>query len=164
MPVPAPDLPQVLLTLPDGQRIRAGLRAWTWTHRSWMFCVAIPMWSGTKNDWVEPADYVVWVPAEHVEPIEGIDYSAVPTEGTGPPSDAAPAAPEADMRWAWTVERVWEAGPGSRPIGTIVHEYGCAKAPPGGPELTLDEALTALARAGARACKACGAAEVLTRI
>ncbi|MBT2545801.1 hypothetical protein J7E99_35305 [Streptomyces sp. ISL-44] len=70
------------------------------------------------------------------------------------------------MRWAWTAERTRSGGPGSRPAGTVVHEWGCPHAPEGVPELDLDQALTELARtgAGACACRECAAAEVLGRL
>ncbi|MGP3691191.1 DUF6233 domain-containing protein [Streptomyces sp. IBSNAI002] len=55
-------------------------------------------------------------------------------------------------------------GPGSRPTGTVVHEYGCEIVPPDGPELDLEQALAAFGREGARACQECAAAEVLNRL
>ncbi|MFD8146117.1 DUF6233 domain-containing protein [Streptomyces sp. NPDC059708] len=167
MPDPAPaHPPSVYLTLPDGQELRGRLLARRWTPAGWRYRVAVTLWSATATG-VEPADYTLWVPAEdraYLRPDDGADYTHVPTEG--PPSHPylAPPPPEADMHWAWTTEQTRAAGPGSRPTGLVIHEYGCEHAPPGGPELTLDQALTAYARTGARACQSCAAAEVLTRL
>ncbi|MFE0005240.1 DUF6233 domain-containing protein [Streptomyces erythrochromogenes] len=167
MPSPAPSPPRLWLTLPDGQEVRGRLLARKWTPSGWRYRVAVALWSATADLGVEPADYVVWVPADaeagYVRPEDGADYSGVPSEG--PPSHPylAPPPPRADTRWAWTVEQTRNGGPGSRPTGTLVHEHGCSQAPADGPDLDLDQALAALARAGARACQQCAAAEVLTR-
>ncbi|MFF5808290.1 DUF6233 domain-containing protein [Streptomyces sp. NPDC012746] len=159
-----PAAPPVLLTLPDQQEIRARLLARRWTPAGWRFKVAVPLWSVTIRQTIEPVEYAVWVPADarYVRPVEGAVYDGVPTEDPRTPSDSAPAA-SAGLRWAWTVQTVRTGGPG-RPATTLVHEQGCPTAPDGGPELDLDEALIALARTGARACQACAAAEVLTRL
>ncbi|MFE5521658.1 DUF6233 domain-containing protein [Streptomyces virginiae] len=55
----------------------------------------------------------------------------------------------------WTIER-----PGG---GVVLHELGCIRAPADGPELSLDDAVTAYTWPGARACGKC-AAEVLDRL
>ncbi|KOV17254.1 hypothetical protein ADK91_02870 [Streptomyces sp. XY511] len=168
MPDPASPAPRVWLTLPDGQELRGRLLARKWTPSGWRFQVSVALWSATADLGVEPADYVVWVPAdvgtEYLRPVDGDDYTGVPTDG--PPSHPylAPPPPGADMSWAWTVEQTRTSGPGSRPTGTRIHEHGCPQAPADGPELDLDQALTALTRAGARACQECAAAEVLTRL
>ncbi|MCX5199719.1 DUF6233 domain-containing protein [Streptomyces sp. NBC_00249] len=164
--------PPVWLTLPDGQTVRARLHARRWTPSGWRYRVGLPVWSVTPERDVEPVEYTVWVPADedddYVRPVEGADYSTVPVEERPPPRPShpylAPPPPGVDMSWAWTVEHTRAAGPGSPATGTVVHEYGCALAPPGSPELDLDEALTALARPRARACQQCAAAEVLTRL
>ncbi|MFD5489458.1 DUF6233 domain-containing protein [Streptomyces virginiae] len=158
MPDPAVP-PRVLLTLPDGQEVRARLHARRWTPAGWRYQVGMPVWSVTADQHVEPVEYTVWVPAggeQYVRPVEGQDYSTVPVER--PPSHPylAPPPPGADLRWAWTIERTRGAA--------VLHEYGCARAPADGPELTLDDALTAYARPGARACGECAAAEVLDRL
>ncbi|WP_053686841.1 DUF6233 domain-containing protein [Streptomyces sp. IGB124] len=118
----------------------------------------MPLWSVTADQYVEPVEYTVWVPAggdEYVRPVEGQDYSAVEAH---PPSHPylAPPPPGTDRRWVWTIERTRGA--------TVLHEYGCPSVPPDGPELTLDDAVTAYARPGARACGECAAAEVLDRL
>ncbi|MFF4234055.1 DUF6233 domain-containing protein [Streptomyces sp. NPDC001820] len=59
----------------------------------------------------------------------------------------------------WTVQRL--QGPGGRVRGTVVHSYDCEDSPRGATE-NLDEALTALRRPGASACKKCDAAAALT--
>ncbi|MEU9237123.1 DUF6233 domain-containing protein [Streptomyces subrutilus] len=155
--------PRVWLTLPDGQEVRGRLLARKWTPAGWRYQVAVALWSATSDLGVEPADYTVWVPAdegEYLRPDTGADYGTVPTEG--PPSHPylAPLPPGADVHWAWTVEQLRVAGPRSRPAGTLVHEYRCKVAPADGPELDLEQALAALARA----CQECAAAEVLTRL
>ncbi|MFJ8166547.1 DUF6233 domain-containing protein [Streptomyces sp. NPDC096136] len=164
----APSLPpSVRLTLPDGQELRGRLLARRWTPAGWRYQVSVVLWSATAAMGVEPADYIIWVPAEggaYLRPEDGADYTTVPTEGPPTHPYLAPPPPGADMRWAWTIEQTRAAGPGSRPTGTLIHEYSCADAPRNGPELTLEEALTAYARPGARACQHCGAAEVLTRL
>ncbi|MEU6215419.1 DUF6233 domain-containing protein [Streptomyces sp. NPDC047023] len=109
---------------------------------------------------MEPVEYPVWVPAgedEYVRPVEGQDYRTVPVE-TRPSSHPylAPPPPGADVRWAWTIEHTGGVA--------VLHEYGCASAPADGPELTLDDALDAYARPGARACPECAAAAVLERL
>ncbi|WP_329317237.1 DUF6233 domain-containing protein (plasmid) [Streptomyces sp. NBC_01278] len=162
--------PPVQLTLPDGQVVQARLTAKRWTPTGWLYEVRWPIWAATGGGEVEPRDYTVWVPAgqgedqQYVRPLPGIDYDGVPTDG--PPSHPylAPAPPGADMSWAWTVEQVRAGGPGTRATGIVVHEWGCAAAPPGGPELDLDEALTVVARPETRLCKECAAAEVLSRL
>ncbi|MET9568508.1 DUF6233 domain-containing protein [Streptomyces virginiae] len=69
---------------------------------------------------------------------------------------AAPPPLGVNLRWAWTIERTRG--------GAVLHEYGCGRAPADGPELSLDDAVTAYARPGARACGECAAAEVLDRL
>ncbi|MET7621788.1 DUF6233 domain-containing protein [Streptomyces sp. NPDC005408] len=150
----APPPPPVWVKLPDGQELRGRLHARLQTTRAWMYKVGLPMWQGTAKEWVEPAEYVVWVPADYVRPIEGADYDSVPTQRLQ--SDAPPT----DTRWAWTVQRL--QGPDGRVRGTVVHSYDCENSPRGATELNLDEALTALRRPGASACKECDAAAALT--
>ncbi len=75
--------PPVWLTLPDGQEVRARLHVRRWTPAGWRYQVAVPLWSVTADQYVEPVDYTVWVPAggdEYVRPIDGQDYGAVPIE------------------------------------------------------------------------------------
>ncbi|MFD5066244.1 DUF6233 domain-containing protein [Streptomyces sp. NPDC058394] len=154
--------PAVWLTLPDGQEVRARLHARRWTPSGWRYRVSVPLWSVTADQYVEPVAYTVWVPAggdEYVRPVDGQDYGAVPTEER-PPSDPylAPPPPGVEQRWAWTIER-----PGGT-SGVVLHEHGCVRAPADGPELSLDDAVTAYARPGARVCGECAAAEVLDRL
>ncbi|MFE4205450.1 DUF6233 domain-containing protein [Streptomyces goshikiensis] len=159
-----PARPPVLLTLPDRQEIRATLLARRWTPAGWRYQVAAPLWSVTVRQTVEPVEYAIWVPADprYIRPVPGVVYDRVPTEDPRT-STPAPAATGASLRWTWTVQTIRTGGPG-RGTTTLVHEHGCPAAPAGGPELDLDEALTALARTGARACQTCAAAEVLTRL
>ncbi|WP_331720526.1 DUF6233 domain-containing protein (plasmid) [Streptomyces sp. NBC_00161] len=165
--MPDPASPPVWLTLPDGQEVRGRLLSRRWTPSGWRYRITVALWSATNDLNIEPADYVVWIPAgtgTHVRPVDGADYTDVPTEG--PPSHPylAPPPQPADMEWAWTGEQLRFDGPRSRLVGTCVHEYGCPIAPADGPELDLGQALIALARDGAHACQECSAAEVLTRL
>jgi hypothetical protein len=105
----------------------------------------MPMWSGTDDQWVEPVEFTVWVPADFVRPLEDQDYDSVPTTRL--------PAPPVEARWVWR-----QPLPGKG--GILVHVHDCEKWSDG-PELNLDEALTTLQRSGARACKDCGAAEAL---
>ncbi|MFF3460469.1 DUF6233 domain-containing protein [Streptomyces sp. NPDC002730] len=150
--------PPVLVVLPDGQELCGRLHERQQTSRAWMYRVGLPMWQTTAEAWVEPAEYVVWVPADYVRPIEDVDYDQVPTHRL----PAAPAASPASggARWAWKVQRLPHRG--GRPGGIVVHVHDCEEAPAGGDELDLDQALTTLRRPGAAACKKCGAAEALT--
>ncbi|MFJ8313492.1 MULTISPECIES: DUF6233 domain-containing protein [unclassified Streptomyces] len=66
--------------------------------------------------------------------------------------------PAPDLRWAWTIEPI-KRGP--RIVGTVVHSYDCVDSPERAEELNLDQALTVLRRAGARACLKCEAAVAL---
>lgn len=144
------------LVLPDGQTVRARLYARQQTKTTWMHWVGVPAWETADDDHVRAAEYRVWVTADQVRPIEGVSYDQVETIPLPKP------APDPDVRWAWKVERV--RGPGGRIAGTVVHVWDCPQggAPP--EELNLDQALDALERPGARACKECGAAEALLPI
>ncbi|MEU4730767.1 hypothetical protein [Streptomyces sp. NPDC023588] len=76
------------LTLPDGQEVRARLHTRRWAPNGWRYRVGMLVWSAPADQQVEPVEYTVLVPAgedEYVRPVEGQDYSAVPTE-TSPPS------------------------------------------------------------------------------
>ncbi|MDI3390485.1 DUF6233 domain-containing protein [Streptomyces sp. B-S-A8] len=148
------ELPLVLLTLPDGQTVRAQLHARKETPAGWRYQVGVALYRYEESGAVEPAEYVVWVvPGIHAHPIEGVDYASVPTEPLHAPAPIAP-----DLRWAWTVERR-RLSDGR--VELVVHTHDCTEAPGGGEELNVDQALTALERTGARACHACDAAASL---
>ncbi|KUF17385.1 DUF6233 domain-containing protein [Streptomyces silvensis] len=150
--------PPVRVLLPDGQAMTGYLRAQHQTPSGWLLLVGLPSWRnvGTQGEGVEPGEYRVLLTTGQVSPIEGVDYSGVEVH-------RLPAAPSAapSPRWAWSVQRLRR--PDGRPAGTVVHEYGCEDSPGGAHELNLDQALAALEREGARACKECAAAEVLGR-
>ncbi|ONK09414.1 hypothetical protein STBA_01140 [Streptomyces sp. MP131-18] len=79
-----PDGPVVWLTLPDGQVVSAVVRARRREPGGWWYAVEVPLWArveladGRVVAGVDPA--VCWAPATACEPVEGEDYSAVPTE------------------------------------------------------------------------------------
>jgi hypothetical protein len=112
------------------------------------------MWRATENRGVAPGEYLVWVPAERVRPINGVDYTTVPT--TRPVPDVPPPA---GARWGWKLQPKRSRG---RPGGSVVHVHDCPDAT--GTEISLDEALAALRRPGNTACKQCQAAEALTSL
>ncbi|MDI3408305.1 DUF6233 domain-containing protein [Streptomyces cavernicola] len=134
--------------------MRARLHAQQQTALGWRCRVGVPLYRNVDEEGTaEAAEYLVWVtPGIHVQRIEGEDYSGVPTA----PLRSAPAEP--DLRWAWTVER--RRLDGGR-FELVVHTYDCAEAPAGGEELNIDQALNALERPGARACRVCDAAASL---
>lgn len=147
--------PAVRVVLPDGQEIRGVLHARQETPSGWRYWTGLPLWQnvGTEGEGIEPAEYRVWLSPNQVRPLDGVTYD-VPTHRL--PTTAPP-----DTRWAWTVQRL--RGPDGRSTPqTVVHVYDCEHSPRGASELNLDEALDALQRPGARACKECGAAEALT--
>lgn len=152
---PAP--PPVRVLLPDGeQQITGRLHARQQTTSGWRYWIGVPLWQnvGPEGEGIEPAEYRVWLSDAQARPIDGITYD-VPTHRL---STEPPQAP--DARWAWTVQRL--RGPTGRPADTVVHDWECEHSPGGAAELNLDQALTALEQPGARACKTCGAAVVLT--
>ncbi|MEW1926389.1 DUF6233 domain-containing protein [Streptomyces sp. NPDC088360] len=147
--------PPVDVRLPDGQSVKGRLHARQQTLSGWRMWVGLPMWQnvGVEGEGIEAAEYRVWLAAEQAGPIGGVTYDDVPTYRL--PSDEPP-----DTRWAWTVQRLQDHA--GRVTRTVVHLYDCESSPGGASELNLDEALDALERPGAQACKKCGAAASLT--
>ncbi|WP_159392545.1 DUF6233 domain-containing protein [Streptomyces niveus] len=139
---------EIMLVLPDAQRVRVRLyeRQEAEEGSRWRYLIGVPAWMTTKTG-VEAAEYSVWVTADQLRPISGVDLSAVVTYKlpTKPPVGAS----------GWTV------GPGERPGQSTVHDMACRNAPPLASELTTLEALDALERPGARACEVCDAAAIL---
>ncbi|GAB1331896.1 hypothetical protein ACE1SV_62350 [Streptomyces sennicomposti] len=86
---------------------------------------------------VEPAEYRVWVSApEHVRPVDGVLYDAVPTEYLAPPSPVQEAlGPQRPS--GWVLAKAGGRGPGR---GGVVHAVDCGEAPPGAPVLSLERA------------------------
>lgn len=89
---------------------------------------------------MEPAEYPVWVRApQHVRPVDGVSYDAVPTKYLELPSPVQEAlGPPRPSGWVLA-----KAG-GRRPDrGGGVHAVDCEEAPTGAPVLTLERALDA---------------------
>ncbi|MFF8659281.1 DUF6233 domain-containing protein [Streptomyces huasconensis] len=145
--------PQIRAHLPDGQELTGRLHARQETIHGWMYWTGLALWQYSESTGVEPAEYRVWLSTDHVQPLPGQTYDSVPTHRL-PQHIPAP-----DTRWAWTVQQI--RGPGGCVTGTAIHDYDCLHSPRG-EALNLDQALTALRRPGARACKDCDAAIVLT--
>lgn len=158
-----PDVPQpprVRVTLPDGQNVLARLHERRqWPAAGWMYQVGIPAWANTDSEGVEAREYRVWLaPGKQVHPLQGVDYTGVPTF----PLQEPPIKPDPDAtRWAFTVQRLpssRERGPG----GVVVHVWDCPDAPAGNDELDVFEALDVMrTAAGAVLCKECGASVAL---
>ncbi|WP_372501211.1 DUF6233 domain-containing protein [Streptomyces meridianus] len=142
--------PAITLNLPDGQAVRARLheRQEVPGPYRWRYLVGVPAWTA-RPEGVEAAEYTVWVTGRQLTPIEGVDLSAVPTRRL--PSPPPPPAP------GWVVRPAPE-----RRGRTDVHDAACRHVVgKGGKELSTLEALDALMRDGARACRDCDAAAVL---
>ncbi|WP_327321346.1 DUF6233 domain-containing protein [Streptomyces sp. NBC_01210] len=162
-------LPPVLVVLPDGQELNGLLHARLQTQRAWMYQVSLPTWQVTADEWVEPAQYMVWVPADYVRLLEGIVYDDVPAQGLAPAVDAptqrlepvpaaTPVVEAVERAGAWRIERLpRERG---RPGWNVVHVHDCEDADDGD-ILDLDQALTVVRQPGTRVCTKCGAAETL---
>ncbi|MEV0222180.1 hypothetical protein [Streptomyces sp. NPDC050704] len=74
-----PELPPITVVLLDGQELRGRLHEREQTRRGpWTHCVGLALWA-TKNGTTEPAEHVVWLPADQVRPVDGSSYDAVPT-------------------------------------------------------------------------------------
>lgn len=104
-PVPVP----IRVLLPRDQEVVAHL----WSRRQvpdgWRYEVGLPAYRNGPGDSVEPAEYRVWVRApEHVRPVDGVSYDAVPTDYLEPPSPVqealGPRRPSRCCRWSgrWT--------------------------------------------------------------
>lgn len=152
--VPVP----VRLLLPDGQEIVARL----WRRRQlpdgWRYEVGIPAYTNTSEGGVEPAEYRVWVRApEHVRPVDGVSYDAVPTEPLEEPSPVREAlGPRRPSGWV-----LQKLSGGHGPGQAVLHARDCDEAPEGAPVLELERALDAAEKAGVRLCALCGAAAEL---
>ncbi|MET9045281.1 DUF6233 domain-containing protein [Streptomyces sp. NPDC004362] len=148
--VPVP----VRVLLPDGQQLTARLWARRETARGWYYEVGLPSYRNGEDGDVEPAEYRVWVRApDHVRPLDGVCYEAVPTERLERPSVVREAlGPRRPSGW---VLLKLEGGRG------VVHAVDCEEAPAGVPVLTLDSALDAAEHPGTRLCSLCGAAAEL---
>ncbi|MFD3546057.1 DUF6233 domain-containing protein [Streptomyces sp. NPDC058655] len=85
-----------------------------------------------------------------MRPLEGGDYSRVPTGQTNTPATFAGG------RQAWTVQQLPHR-PG-HPGATLIHVIGCQ---PGGTPLDLDQIRDAFKQPRAVACRECNAASSL---
>ncbi|MGF3135562.1 DUF6233 domain-containing protein [Streptomyces albidoflavus] len=111
------------------------------------------------GDVVEPAEYRVWVRApEHVRPVDGVSYDAVPTEYLSPPSPVEEALGPTRRPSGWVLAKAGGRGPAR---GGVVHAVDCEEAPAGAPVLPLTRALDVAEQPGVRLCSLCGAAAEL---
>lgn len=135
---------RVVVTLPDGQELRARLYERRRAADDWQYRVGIACWAVGGSGRAQPAEHSVWLDARHLRPLDGADYSRIPTR-------AIPAA----GGQAWTLQALPHRPgyPGSR----LVHVIGCH---PGTP-LTLDQALEALRQPRTAPCYICKAATSL---
>lgn len=86
-----PPPPPVTVTTPDGQTLRGHVHERRQVPDGWLYRVGIVLWQAPDPDHPEPGEYVAWMPATHITPVAGADYSAVPT--TRLPQDIPPPAP-----------------------------------------------------------------------
>ncbi|MEU3281745.1 DUF6233 domain-containing protein [Streptomyces antibioticus] len=141
---------RVVVVLPDGQELRASLYERRRVPDGWQYRVAITIWGTGSSGRQEPVERAVWLDASHVRPLEGGDYSAVPTRPAAPVGRAA-------ARQAWTVQNLPHRSghPGAR----LVHVNGCQ---PGATPIDLDQALDALQQPRTVPCRECNAASSFT--
>ncbi|WP_331719486.1 DUF6233 domain-containing protein [Streptomyces sp. NBC_01174] len=151
-----PPPPPVTVTTPDGQTLRGHVHERRQVPDGWLYRVGIVLWQAPDPDHPEPGEYVAWMPATHITPVAGADYSAVPT--TRLPQDIPPPAPPIRPpapATAWSVER--ERRPYTETTArTVVHRSDCPTARPGPAIDTEAKARDAMAQPGARGCAVCG--------
>ncbi|MEU9298655.1 DUF6233 domain-containing protein [Streptomyces sp. NPDC048266] len=137
---------RVTVIMPDGQELRAFLYERRRVAVGWQYRVGITGWAAGSGGRAEPAEQSVWLDARHVRPLEGGDYSQIPTLVT----------PTADGRQAWTVQDLPHR-PG-HPGARLIHVIGCQ---PHATPLTLDQALDILRQPRTVPCRECHAATSL---
>lgn len=141
---------RVIVVLPDGQKLRASLYERRRVPDGWQYRVAITLWTAASNGHQEPVEHTVWLDASHVRPIEGGDYSTVPTR--------SPAAAGLGVaRQAWTIQNLPHR-PG-HPGARLIHIIGCQ---PDGIPINLDQALDALQQPRTVPCHECNATSSFT--
>ncbi|MGW0771914.1 DUF6233 domain-containing protein [Streptomyces sp. NPDC002676] len=86
-----------------------------------------------------------------VRPVEGVDYSSVPTTPVPPPSVVA------EVLGPRCPSRLGQVGTGRGPSHGIVHAVDCAEAPKDALPLSWERALEAAGRPGVRLCSLCSA-------
>ncbi|MFD5514153.1 DUF6233 domain-containing protein [Streptomyces sp. NPDC127051] len=139
------DTARVAVALPDGQELRAQLYERRYAAGGWQYRVGIALWDAGGSGRAKPVEHSVWLDACHVRPLDGADYSHIPTRAT-------PAA----GGQAWTLQGLPHrpGHPGTR----LIHVIGCQ---PGAAPLTLDQALDALRQPRTVPCHTCKAATSL---
>ncbi len=162
-PDPETPGPPVWVELPDGQSVTAqfiGRLQRLGPGGGWWCDLLLPMWSEVQLPdaiTVEPDSAVFRVPARLVTPIEGTDYSGVPTRRERLPQRRGPHPSAAALPGRWSVQHLpTPAGSAGR---RVIHHEGCW-IPTGEADLTLDQALDELARPGSEACTACEARQL----
>ncbi len=106
IPVPVRVLPS------GGQEVVAHLWSRRQARDSWRYEVGLPAYRNGPGDTVEPAEYRVWGRApEHVRPVNGVSYDAVPTEYLEQPSPVQKALGTRRPS-GWVLAKVGGRGPG----------------------------------------------------
>ncbi|MEV5242579.1 DUF6233 domain-containing protein [Streptomyces cinnamoneus] len=147
--------PLVWVELADGQTVTAEvLTRIRQRSGDWWYELRISLWAELHlpdgKTAPEPCAVTFRAPADKVTPIEGTDYSKVPTERPRPPTRDRLAA---ELTGRFSRQRVRTAA-GQKPAW-IVHYEGCWLATDQ-PTLTLDQARRALFE-GAEPCGGCEA-------
>ncbi|MEV4441329.1 DUF6233 domain-containing protein [Streptomyces sp. NPDC049577] len=151
---PQTPAPAVWVELPDGQSVTAEFLARIRQPSGWWCELRLTVWGELhlpSGDLVpEPCEVVFRVPAGMVTPIDGTDYSTVPTRRPGPPSRDRLAG---EFTGRWSLQRI--PTPAGQPLRRILHYETCWLGD-SEPTMTLDDARRALVE-GAEPCPACGA-------
>ncbi|WP_405734749.1 DUF6233 domain-containing protein [Streptomyces sp. NBC_01537] len=147
--LPDADGPLVRLELPDHQHVCAVVRKRRQEpDGSWFYWVELPLCAVAEacgRFTAQPSPSVFAAPAAACTPIEGQDYSGVPTERLG-------------RTPAWQIEQHLEAG---APVPWVVHRGDC-HAGRGSHRAADDrQALAVLAQGDAMACPVCRPDRVL---
>ncbi|MFF7183460.1 DUF6233 domain-containing protein [Streptomyces sp. NPDC008121] len=137
---------RVTVMMPDGQELLARLYERRRAAVGWQYRVGITCWAVGSSGRTESAEQSVWLDARHVRPLEGGDYSRIPTV----------AALTTDERQAWTVQDLPHR-PG-HPGARLIHVIGCQ---PHAAPITLDQALDILRKPRTVTCRECHAATSL---
>ncbi|MEU4173367.1 DUF6233 domain-containing protein [Streptomyces sp. NPDC026665] len=138
-----------MVTLPDGQVVRARLHARRRADTGWQYQVGVLIWQDTAHATTEPVEHLAWVGATHARPIPNVSYQHIPTHH---PSGTDSVPPRRGQP-AWTLQHLPHR-PG-HPGATLIHVIGCA---PSDQILNREQALTALGKPRAAACRECAAA------
>ncbi len=149
----------VRVVLPDGQELVARLYARVQSRTgAWEYDIGMPAYRNPETGGVEAAEYRVWVEAPAmVRPVDGVDYSKVPTTPLPPPSVIAEIlGPHRPSGWV-----LQKTGTGRGPGQGIVHAVDCDEAPKGAPPLGWERALEVAEQPGVRLCSLCSAAAEL---